>query len=277
MSETENQLALAAKEESRQIVRETSIVGVPKSLAETVEIAKVMGASGLYPDYNTAQKAAGAIVIGAQYGLSPAQSLGAIHIVKGKPMLHYSLILAKVREHPDYDYKIIESTDTSAIVEFIRHDAVIGRESFSAEQAKRQGTQNMEKFPDTMLLARAVSKGVKKFCPDVLNGMPTYVQGELDEPTAAPIRKSDVLREEMMARAAGTEKPAEASIEAEFVDVSGSGAYVLDAFEFTEQERYDFEAKAKEEGCDLEVVAATVTPGDKDALWNALEGQEPLL
>ncbi len=272
MSETENQATIAAKEESRQIVRETSIVGVPKSLAETVEIAKVMGASGLYPDYNTAQKAAGAIVIGAQYGLSPAQSLGAIHIVKGKPMLHYSLILAKVREHPDYDYRIVESTDDVATVEFVRHDAVIGRESFTIVQARKQGTQNLEKFPDTMLLARAVSKGVKKYCPDVLNGMPTYVQGELDEPQTAPIRKSDSLREKMIDMANAVEPSAEPVIDAEFVEAP-QAVNPLDAYRLTEDEERDFRTLAQSNGYDLESVAASVEPKTKDALESALSVQ----
>lgn len=51
----------------------------------------------------------------------------------------------------------------------------------------------------------------------------------------------------------------------------------LDSFGLSEQELHDFESKAIASKLDLSEVAATVTPGDKDALWNALEGQEPLL
>lgn len=51
----------------------------------------------------------------------------------------------------------------------------------------------------------------------------------------------------------------------------------LAAFELSEQELHDFESKAIANKLDLAEVAATVTPGDKDALWNALEGQEQLL
>lgn len=270
--------ALAAQE-TKKLLQETSIVGVPSSLAGAIEIAKVMGASGLYPDYGTAQKAAGAIVIGAQYGLSPAQSLGAIHIVKGKPMLHYSLILAKVREHPDYDYKIIESSDERATVEFLRHDSIAGVETFTLAQAKKQGTQNLDKFPDTMLLARAVSKGVKKFCPDVLNGMPTYVQGEIDEANQSygtEPTKADSLREEMLRRAkeivdgdqGGQEEPIE---EGEIVPPSP-----LEAYGLTEEEAQEFYQLAADNEVSLFDVAAQVEPKSKDALRSAITGELPL-
>jgi recombination protein RecT len=51
----------------------------------------------------------------------------------------------------------------------------------------------------------------------------------------------------------------------------------IESFGLSEQELHDFESKAIASKLDLSEVAATVTPGDKDALWNALEGQEPLL
>lgn len=51
----------------------------------------------------------------------------------------------------------------------------------------------------------------------------------------------------------------------------------LEAFGLTEQELFDFESKAVSNKLNLAEIAATVTPGDKDALWNALDGQEPLL
>ncbi|MBS1702884.1 MAG: hypothetical protein JST12_14565 [Armatimonadetes bacterium] len=277
----EDTIPQATKEEGRQIVRETPIVGIPSSLAQTLELAKVMAASGLYPDFATSQKASGAIIIGAQYGLSPAQSLGSVHIVKGKPMLHYSLILAKVREHPDYDYRIVESNDERAEVEFLRHDSVCGREVFTVAQAKRQGTgaptQNSEgmlaKFPDTMLLARAVSKGVKKYCPDVLNGMPTYVQGEIDEVDAGfgkHATKGDQLREEMQRRA--SEIACSDVVDAEFKDVTNDPpANPLEPFGLTEAQVHDFRVYAEANGMDLEAVAAKCSEKTAVALARAIE------
>jgi hypothetical protein len=186
--------------------RETSVVDLPRNLEQIIAIAKVMAASGFYPDAKTAQQAAALMILGVQFGIPPAQSLTAIHIVKGKPMLHYSALLSKIRQHPDYDYKITESTDKKAAIEFYRHGEPCGVSEFTLEQARKQGTQNMDKFPDTMLLARAVSNGVKRYCPDVLNGMPVYTPGEIDQDAAvytdaARSTKGDALRAEMVAQA----------------------------------------------------------------------------
>ena len=192
------------------ILAQTSAVDMPKNVAEVFAIAKVMAASGFYPDMTTAAKAATVMMLGIQFGIPPVQSLTAIHIVKGKPMLHYSAILSKVRQHPHYDYEIVESTATKAVVEFYRIKegkmSPCGKSEFTAADAKRQGTQNMEKFPDTMLLARAVSNGVKRFCPDVLNGMPVYTPGEI-EPEETYTDSPSKAKALMAELSAGSEAP----------------------------------------------------------------------
>lgn len=202
------------------ILAQTSAVDMPKNVAEVFAIAKVMAASGFYPDMTTAAKAATVMMLGIQFGIPPVQSLTAIHIVKGKPMLHYSAILSKVRQHPHYDYEIVESTATKAVVEFYRLKegkmSPCGKSEFTAADAKRQGTQNMEKFPDTMLLARAVSNGVKRFCPDVLNGMPVYTPGEIepeetytDSPSKAKALMAELSAGSEAPQAAETSEPEE--------------------------------------------------------------------
>jgi hypothetical protein len=163
---------------------EATIVKNPVTLQDYMNIAKTMAASGFFPDASNAAKAVGLMVLGSHFGLSPVQSMTAIHVVKGKPMLHYSAILAKVRQHPDYDYRILEATETIARIEFRYKGEVVGESSFTIEEAKKRQTQNLDKFPKVMLMARAASQGVRFYCPDVLNGVPVYTEGELDEPEA---------------------------------------------------------------------------------------------
>lgn len=165
----------------QQISFETTNVTNPETLQEYINIAKMMAGSGFYPEAKTAQQAVALMILGKHFGLSAVQSLTAIHIVKGKPMLHYSAILAKVRQHPDYDYKIQLHTSEICKIEFFLHGESCGISEFTKADATKQGTQNMDKHAKTMLLARAASNGVKWFCPDVLNGMPVYVQGEIVE------------------------------------------------------------------------------------------------
>lgn len=217
---------VAPEAESKAIERAgyemTSATEMPRNLQEVINIAKIMAASGFYQDAQTAQKAAAIMLLGIQFGIPPAQALTAIHVVKGKPMLHYSAILSKVRQHPHYDYDIVEQTAKRAEIAFIRQNkrgewVEAGRSVFTIEDAKRQGTQNLDKFPDTMLLARAASNGVKRYCPDVLNGMPVYTPGEI-EPEEAYAQGPSKAKA-LMAEIQSTPEPVAAAAEAEPVAV----------------------------------------------------------
>lgn len=211
----------------QQVSFETTSVANPTTLQEYINIAKMLAQSGFYPDARTAQQAVALMILGSHFGLSPVQSLTAIHVVKGKPMLHYSAILAKVRQHPDYDYRIAEHTDKVAKIVFYRHGEEVGDSTFTEADAKKQGTQNMDKHAKTMLLARAASNGVKWHCPDVLNGMPVYVQGEIpenNENVDAGIDRKARLKAEIESRIAIAQPEA---IDAEIV--SGPVHVVMDA------------------------------------------------
>lgn len=202
----------------QQVSFEQTSVENPMTLQEYINLAKVMAGSGFYPDARTAQQAVALMILGRHFGLTAAQSLTAIHVVKGKPMLHYSAILAKVRQHPDYDYRIVEHNERSCEIEFFLHGESVGKSKFTEADAKKQGTQNMDKHAKTMLLARAASNGVKWYCPDVLNGMPVYVQGEIPDDAEhgdAGKSKRDVLKAELQARQAARGE----SIEAEAVEI----------------------------------------------------------
>ena len=212
----------AAPISAMEVNSSVSVNGVPQNLAQIIAIAKTMAASGFYPEAKQAPQAAAIMLLGAAFGLTPAQSLTGIHVVKGKPMLHYSVQLAKVRQHPDYDYKIIKDSATEAEIHFFRHGEACGISRFTLQDAKRQGTQNMDKFPDTMLLARATSNGVKRYCPDVLNGMLCYVPGEIEDMSVTSETvgsKADVLRAELAARNAQDDPAAAAQPAAQHVGV----------------------------------------------------------
>ena len=201
-------------EQRQGILASTNVID-PKSLSEIIELAKVMHGSGLWPDLKNAQAAAAIMILGKQFGLDPGQSLTGIHLVKGKPMLHYAVLLARVRQHPDYDYRIVEHTDKVCKIEFKYKGEPCGISEFTDADAKKQGTQNLDKFPKTMLLARAASNGIKWYAPDVLNGMPVYVQGELPADESVPFNAS--IRDRLNADL--TAKQAAESLETEAVEI----------------------------------------------------------
>jgi hypothetical protein len=55
----------------------------------------------------------------------------------------------------------------------------LGLSDFYEARRRKAGTQNMDKFGRNMMFARAMSNGVKWFCPDVFDGNAVYVPEEL--------------------------------------------------------------------------------------------------
>lgn len=70
-------------------------------------------------------------------------------------------------------------TDSNCRLEFFQGGKSLGVTEFSAKDAAKAGTKNMDKFPRNMLFARAMSNGVRWFCPDVMNGSAVYTPEEL--------------------------------------------------------------------------------------------------
>src|SRR5256885_16374106 len=102
-----------------------------------------------------------------------------IHIIQGKPTIGAGLIASKVKSSGKYDYKVISMTDTICSLDFFQGKEKIGNSLFTIEEAKKAGTKNLDKFPKNMLFARAISNGVKWFCPDVFSG-PVYTPEEMN-------------------------------------------------------------------------------------------------
>jgi hypothetical protein len=89
---------------------------------------------------------------------------------------------AAVKRHPNYNYRVLENTDVVCRIEFFeKWDGKMqssGVSEFTIENAKKAGTQNLDKYARNMLFARAMSNGVKWFCPDVFDA-PVYTPDEL--------------------------------------------------------------------------------------------------
>src|SRR5690606_34309631 len=88
------------------------------------------------------------------------------------------LMAAKVKGSGRYDFRVREMTDKVCSIEFFEHGESIGTSTFTIEDAKKAGTKNLDKFPRNMLYARAMSNGVRWFCPDVFT-TPAYTPEEL--------------------------------------------------------------------------------------------------
>lgn len=178
-------------------------------IRRTYRIAEALYASGAYKDVRRAETAFAKMVIGRDLGLSPAQSMSGIYLVEGGVQMHYAMLGQFVRGREGYDYRpgwIKDEGGPDDAVQVVWHDeedaadlrpivgAVIeftvegkrrGVSRFTLDDARQAGLIKESSraawntAPRNMLMARAMSNGVKWFVPEVLGGLPVYVEGEL--------------------------------------------------------------------------------------------------
>lgn len=170
------------------------------NLAELNEMGSIFVKSGYFKDARDAAQAVVKIMYGRELGFSPVIAMSGIHIIEGKPSLSANLMGAMVKRSGRYDYKVRELTDNQCILDFTQNGQPCGDSVFTMADAKRAGVVrsggSWDKYPRNMLFARALSNGVKMYCPD-LSMCPIYnpeelgaeVNGEgevISHPVAAP-------------------------------------------------------------------------------------------
>jgi hypothetical protein len=202
----------------------------PTTLSQSnpIELADHFVKSGYFKDANDLSKAVVKIVAGEELGLGPMASMSGIHIIDGKPSMSANLLAAQVKRHPAYNYRPIEVSDQGAKIEFFEHGKSIGVSEFTLADAQRAGIagkQNYKRYPKAMNFARALSQGVRWYCPDVTAGSPAYVPEELG-----------------------------AEVDAEGVPQQANGVTEIDSATAADIERERAAAPAEEEVSDAEVV-----------------------
>lgn len=152
--------------------------------------AMAMSKSGYFPDAKSEAQAIVKVMAGAELGISPFAAMTGIHIIQGKPTMGATLLAGIVKNDPRYDYRVTKLDDGQAIIQFYENGEKSGVSSFSAADAKRAGTKNMDKFPRNMLFARAMSNGFKWYCAGAGGGMAVYSDGEIVQTSTPPSGES---------------------------------------------------------------------------------------
>ncbi len=170
------------------------------SIREMSFVANEMMQAKMFPDITTAHTAFVKIMAGAEMNIGPFQAMAGIHIIQGKAVVGGGLLAGLVKASPKYDYDVLEQTDKACRLQFRQGKTVLGVSEFTIEDARKAGTKNLEKFPKNMLFNRAMSNGVKWYCPDVTSG-PVYVEGEIVEAEVAePLKvKAERVLDELQA------------------------------------------------------------------------------
>lgn len=152
-----------------------------QSIDDVLRLADLFTRSQFFRDVRDASQAAVKILAGAEYGLSPLAAMRSIHVFDGKTELHYALIGALIKRHPRYDYRVIHCTPKGSEIAFFEAGDEIGRTTFSLEDARQAGLagkQNWKKYSEDMCFGRAMTRGARRYCPDVFSG-PIYAHGEI--------------------------------------------------------------------------------------------------
>jgi hypothetical protein len=231
-------------------------------MAVLYRLGRGLAASGMFKDARQADQAFAKLIFGRDLGLSATQAMTDIHIIEGKPEMSANLQASKVRSSDRYEYEVDELTDERCQLSFYEMQRrpmsgspdrkLVGVSEFDQEDAEtaeltkptRNGaTSNYVKFPRNMLFARAMSNGVAWFCPDVMNGIRVYAEGEL----------ADVQRVEQ-AQSAGSPEVAQAPAES----AEPPEATVVEDAPLSDEKRAELIAAFDEAGAKIEMFLTAV-------------------
>jgi len=155
-------------------------------LAETMELGTVLAKSGFFADSTQAAQAVVKVLAGREIGVGPIAAMTGIHIIKGKPAIGANLMAATIKNSRRYNYRIRQHDETICAIEFFERTGdkweSVGTSTFTIADARKAGTQNIDKFARNMLFARAMSNGARWFCPDIFGGAPIYTPEEMGAP-----------------------------------------------------------------------------------------------
>ena len=149
------------------------------NMDDLARLADMFARSGYFTDAKDAAQIGVKILAGREMGFGPFASVNGVHVIQGKPAVGANLMAASVKAHPAYDYRVKAMEDDAVEIEFFQRGDSLGVSRFDVDDAAKAGTKNLGKFPRNMLFARAMSNGVRWYCPDVFMGSSVYTPEEL--------------------------------------------------------------------------------------------------
>lgn len=200
------------------------------TLANDKALGEVFVESGFFSDAKEQSQAVVKILAGREVGLQPIESMTGIHVIKGKISLGANMMASAVKKNPDYDYRVTKHTDNECVIDFFQNGENIGTSSFTIKDAERAGVivsgGSWKKYPKAMLFARAISAGVRYYCPDVFGYAPMYVPEEMGaevDGEGEPINVTPPI--DIPKQSKKEEKANKEFVEAEFKDAEEDSDY----------------------------------------------------
>jgi hypothetical protein len=235
-------------------VQETRI-----SLPQAQEYAKIFIDSGLFEDTKDMAKATVKILAGREIGVEPLTAMTGIHLIKGKVAIGANLMASAIKRSGKYNYRIIKHNDNECVIEFYEGTELLGSSSFSMADAQRAeiNRDNYRKYPKDMVFARAISRGVKWYCPDVF-GCTVYDPSELKDDFPEE-------KEKKRGRPRGEQPPSQSVQDAEFREAPKPSATVETHESIREEEAAPVESpKAETPAKPAKVETPTPSPKEPE-------------
>jgi hypothetical protein len=172
----------------------------PTTPSSISNVGAVLSRCGFFADATTEAKAVAKVLAGREIGIGPISAMSHITIEKGKASYDAALLSYLLERSVEYDYQVLELSDTKCHIRFYRGGKVDaggkprGETCWTIERAKAAGLLNTRggraspwlSYPDDFLFARALSQGIRRYCPGLLIG--SYCTGELEEPRLEAIQ-----------------------------------------------------------------------------------------
>lgn len=157
------------------------------SVSDLMSLSDIFLKSGLFVGCKSASQAAVKIMAGAELGIGPFASMDGFDTIQGRPAMSGGLMAAMVKRSEAYDYRVIKIEDNECVIEFFERGKSIGVSKFTskdAQAAQVSGKNNWKQYPRNMLFNRAISNGIRWYCPDLFLGVKVYTPEELGKDEA---------------------------------------------------------------------------------------------
>jgi hypothetical protein len=155
----------------------------PATLDEIMTYAAI-ALKSQYFGVRSVEEAAVKILLGKELGLSTFQAMMGVSVIQGRPSLSAGLVSSLIKQSNRYDYRVNEWSATACKISFYQGNQLLGNSIYTIEDAKRaqlvKPSSNWEKYPKSMVFARAITQGARAYTPDIFMG-PVYTPDEIIE------------------------------------------------------------------------------------------------
>ncbi len=183
-----------ADEQTKTIIRRQP---KPLSLRDPGQLARAFAESGYWKHVNKPAQAVVIMAAGEELGLTPLASMQGITMIEGNIGYRGNLIAQLLRQHPRYEFKVLERTKAHCTLQFTidgeppEGDPDEGRVTYSVEDAEEaelvKARGGWVKNPRAMCFNRALTEGARVHAPDLTMGTPVYSTEEVEEVITEPL------------------------------------------------------------------------------------------